>query len=147
MRVLFGRFLSLRISLRRLFVYLSVICVVSGAIAQYPDAVVAVARLAIFTTLLVGPSLLVCTSYATHSSNPRLTFFVAASGVCMGVFLSPGLSANLEPIALWALGKPWRWNGPQNVGIIDLTIPPLAALLVGVIGWWVSHIANSSHDD
>lgn len=144
----FSRPLLLRISLRRFFAYVSIVCVVSGAIAQYPDVVVAVGqyswsalRLLAFASVLVAPSVLVCYAYATNSRNPRLSCFVTASGVCMGVYLSPGLAENAERLALWVCGV--RWRSFAAIDIIDYCVPPIAALLVGGVGWWVIQLANS----
>ena len=65
----------------------------------------------------------------------------------MGVYLSPGLSANVERAGLWAYGVRWQFTRlAHDIGIIDFVIPPLTALLVGGVGWYVIQLANSASE-
>ena len=91
------------------------------------------------------PTLLACLSCAYTSRRPRLSFFVAVLGACIGAFLAPGLSANLEQILHWLNGI--RWHGLQQIGIIDVAIPPLAAILVGGVGGYFMQAAAQTSDD
>jgi len=137
-RVHLRRHLLLRLPLRRLILYITAFCVACGACVLYPELVSTVAGVA----LLIGPSLLICTLFSQHSPRPWLMLFVTMCGVLMGVFLSPGLWANLEPFARWSMGLHWHWNGFRPVSLFDMSIPPLCALVVGSAGWRVIRVAN-----
>ena len=136
-----------QLSLRRLFVYLSVICLVCAAVARYPQAVALVATNIVRLVGWIGPTLLVCGMLATHCHRPNLTLMAAIGGATMGMFLAPGWHSNLlEPAVLWMLGFHASWQAWKGMGWLDMLLPPLLAAVVGGAACWVSRVGNQARE-
>lgn len=140
-----GRNLLVRLSLGRLFVYFTVICLVTGVVLRSPELVVATNRTVVtvlLAALQVVPTVFVCRWNASRSRNPRLSIFVTAMGALIGAYFCPGWAANAANIVVWLGG--YRWGGLQPFGIVDMIIPPLAAAVVGGLSELVIRASKGS---
>lgn len=141
---MFRRLPKMRVSLRQVFIYLTVFCVGCHVVARYPNFVESITKVVVYYGLLVGPSVLICTWIAASSSRPLLPYFTGISGTLMGIILSPELRGHAEFWVLPLLGID-AFGSPPDVGAVDFVVPPLMALLLGGIGSYVIRHAETKH--
>ncbi len=140
----------MRISLRRLLAYVTVICLVLGAIATFPDTVEALVRIgggslhtAAFVlkavgiaTLLVTPVLVVCVLFTYLAPHTKMAYVATALGACVGLFFSPAASMNAQSLVMMAYGLKPSWQSPTL--LYDVTPPAITAFTTGLLFWVIA---------
>lgn len=130
-----------RISVRRLFAYITAICLVLGATASFPDAVETTAtmlRNLLWFVTVVGPSILVCLLFSRLSPRPKMTLLTAGLGALAGLYYTPFAAACLDYVAAIVIdGKP-RWRGVGLSFEQDALPPTIAAFVCGALSWCAS---------